>query len=313
MSEELAARLLSGDRRALARAATLVENRPEQAAGLLSAVFQASARARVLGITGAPGAGKSTLTAALIRKLRERGARVGVVAVDPSSPFSGGALLGDRIRMGSFVDDEGVFIRSMASRGQLGGLALATGGIVTLLGAAGFDPVIVETVGAGQDEVEIALLAHCVCVVLAPGHGDGIQALKAGMLEIADVFALNKSDLPGAEELERDMRAALELAPAGAAPALVRCSATREEGMDELLAACLARLDAPEARARHARQWGARLRRMFAARAAALPPEAVVERAARRLAGGEGDPYTILENWLARFAAGRPIDEDIEE
>lgn len=311
LSEELAAGVLNGNRRALARAATLAENDPAAAIGLLRAVYPASMRARVIGVTGAPGAGKSTLTAGLIRALRAQGRRAGVVAVDPSSPFSGGALLGDRIRMGAFVDDEGVFIRSMASRGQLGGLAAATGDLVTLIAAAGFDPVIVETVGAGQDEVEIAALAHCTCVVLAPGQGDGVQALKAGILEIADVFALNKSDLPGAAELEQDMRAALQLAPPrdGWTPPLVRCAATRGEGLDELLAACERFLAAPAAAARRERQWALRLRRMFAARAAALVPAAAVQSAARRAAGGEADPYTILEDWLARLAAGRPIGE----
>lgn len=311
MSEDLAAGILNGSRRALARAATLAENHPTAAVALLRAVYPASVHARVFGVTGAPGAGKSTLTAGLVRKLRARGRRVGVVAVDPSSPFSGGALMGDRIRMGALAGDEGVFIRSMASRGQLGGIAAATGDLVTLIAAAGFDPVIVETVGAGQDEVEIAALAHCTCVVLAPGQGDGVQALKAGILEIADVFALNKSDLPGAAELEQDMRASLDLTPsrAGWPPPLVRCSATRGEGLDELLGACERFLASPAAAERRPRQWALRLRRMFAARAAALLPAAAVESAARLAAGGEADPYTILEDWLARLSAGRPIGE----
>ena len=196
--------------------------------------------AHVVGLTGSPGVGKSTVTGALVRAYREQGLRVGVLAVDPSSPFSGGALLGDRVRMQEHATDDQVFIRSMASRGHLGGLSWATPQAVRILDAAGFDVVLIETVGVGQAEVEIASLADTALVVVAPGLGDSIQAAKAGILEIADVFAVNKSDRPGAQEVVRDLRTMLAMASydAGAwKPPIVSTTAATGEGIADLAAA----------------------------------------------------------------------------
>ena len=195
-------RILQGDPRAIARAATLIENR--QATPLLKELFSYSGKALVIGITGAPGAGKSTFANQLVSLLRTEQKRVAIIAVDPTSPYSGGAILGDRIRMLQHHADPGVFIRSMATRGHLGGLAPTAADMTLLFDAAGCDVVIVETVGVGQDEVEIARLADVTLVVLTPNNGDDIQALKAGIMEIADVFILNKSDLDGADKLERE-------------------------------------------------------------------------------------------------------------
>jgi LAO/AO transport system kinase len=195
----LADRVLQGSRRALARLITQVENDNPAARSAMAALYAHTGRAHIVGVTGAPGSGKSTLVNEIAKEYRRDGETVGIVAVDPTSPFSGGAVLGDRIRMRDLAGDEGIFIRSMASRGSLGGLARATGSAVKLLDAAGFDIVIVETVGAGQSEVDIAKAAHTTLVIQAPGMGDDIQAIKAGILEIADIFVVNKADLPGAD------------------------------------------------------------------------------------------------------------------
>ncbi|MEZ5398209.1 MAG: methylmalonyl Co-A mutase-associated GTPase MeaB [Bryobacteraceae bacterium] len=200
-------RVLSGDVRAAARAATLIENRTEEGRALAASLARHSGRARVVGITGPPGAGKSTLADGITKELRARGKTVAIVAVDPTSPLTGGAILGDRIRMQSHHADAGVFIRSMASRGALGGLAAATRDMTVLLDAAGWDVVLVETVGVGQAEVEVARHAGVVVVVLVPGYGDDVQALKAGILEVADLFVINKADLDGALALEREIHA----------------------------------------------------------------------------------------------------------
>src|SRR6202790_4969452 len=204
---EAAERILKGDVRTLARAATWIENRSPEAEPLLRDLFPHTGQALILGITGASGSGKSTLCDQLTRVLRAEGKKVAVLAVDPSSPYTGGALLGDRIRMQRHHSDAGVFIRSMATRGWLGGLAAATTDMAVLLDAAGKDVVLIETVGVGQDEVEIAKLADATVVVLVPGMGDDVQAIKAGIMEIADVFVINKSDQPGADQLEREIKA----------------------------------------------------------------------------------------------------------
>jgi LAO/AO transport system kinase len=203
--------LLNGDRRALARLLTAIENEDAAASDALTALFSHTGRAHIIGVTGAPGTGKSTLVSALTRALRARGRTVAVLAVDPSSPFTGGALLGDRVRMRDLAGDPGVFIRSMASRGSLGGLARTTRDMARALDAAGFDIILIETVGAGQGEIEIARLAQTVLVVDAPGLGDDIQAIKAGILEIADVLVVNKADRPGADQTARALRMMLEL------------------------------------------------------------------------------------------------------
>ncbi len=203
--------ILAGDRRALARWLTALEGERPDAQTLLARLYERTGRAHVVGVTGAPGSGKSTLVAALARVWRTRGDTVAVLAIDPSSPFSGGAILGDRVRMQALSGDPGVFIRSMASRGTLGGLAATTADLARALDAAGYTRVLIETVGAGQSEVDIARAAHTTIVVEAPGWGDDVQAIKAGILEIADVLVVNKADQPGADATERALRAALDL------------------------------------------------------------------------------------------------------
>jgi len=207
----LAADLLNGSRRALARALTVVENERPDAQALLTALYPHTGRAWVIGVTGAPGTGKSSLVSAMAAAYRKQGKTVAIVAVDPTSPFTGGAILGDRIRMRDLSGDAGVFIRSMATRGSLGGLARTTRDAVRVLDAAGFDIILMETVGAGQSEVDIARAAQTTLVVEAPGLGDDVQAIKAGILEIADVLVVNKSDRPGADNTVRALRAMLEL------------------------------------------------------------------------------------------------------
>lgn len=237
--ESLAERLLAGSERALARAMTLIEAGSAQGQEVLRSVRDRTGKAAVIGITGSPGAGKSTLTDGLIGAARAGGRRVGVVAIDPTSPFSGGAILGDRIRMTRWHADPGVFIRSMATRGQLGGLAAATLQVVALMDAAGFDIVFVETVGVGQSEVDVVQAADTTVVVLTPGQGDGVQAFKAGIMEIADVFCINKYDHPGADRLRREISAAMELGAASHdwTPPIVGTVASRGEGVEELLEA----------------------------------------------------------------------------
>lgn len=211
--QDIVGRLLSGDRRALARMVTLIENESPQARRYLAELHQHAGRAHIIGVTGAPGAGKSTLVTHIVRELRRRDRKVGVVAVDPTSPFSGGAILGDRIRMMELAGDPNVFIRSMASRGSLGGLSAATRDVVRAMDAAGYDPVIIETVGTGQAEVEVMRAAQTVLVVSAPGMGDEVQAIKAGILEIADIFVVSKGDKPGADQTVAELAMLLSLDP----------------------------------------------------------------------------------------------------
>jgi len=234
---ELVERLIAGDERALARAISTAEDDGSGAADVLRGVFPQTGRATVVGITGPPGAGKSSLVDRLITRYRRAGNRVAVVAVDPSSAFSGGAILGDRIRMQQHATDPGVFIRSMATRGQLGGLARASGDAIDLFDAAGYDPVILETVGVGQDEIDVARSADVVAVVLVPGMGDDIQAIKAGILEIANLFIVNKADRPGADRVVADLESMMSLAAPGDGPKpeILLTVAPRDEGIDEVV------------------------------------------------------------------------------
>jgi LAO/AO transport system kinase len=225
-----------GNARAIAKAISLVENDSASAQRLMRQVFTRRKDAVILGITGAPGTGKSTLVDQFIGRLRAAGRKIGIVAVDPSSPFSGGAILGDRIRMMRHSADKDVFIRSMATRGHLGGLAKATGEAIAIFEAAGKDYVLVETVGVGQDEVEVVKLADLVIVVLTPDAGDEIQAFKAGIMEIADIFVINKADHPGAEKMERQLQAMLDLGlPDKDKPPVLKAVATKGKGMDGLI------------------------------------------------------------------------------
>lgn len=237
--EELLLRLRGSDRRALPRLASLVENEDPRGLEALDALFPLTGRAHIVGVTGPPGAGKSTLVAALLGYIREGGRQVAVIAVDPSSPLSRGAVLGDRIRMMDRHADDGVFVRSMASRGRQGGLAWATSSLVHLLDAAGYPMILVETVGTGQDGTDIASLADTVVVVEAPGLGDGVQAIKSGLLEIGDVVAVNKADQPGAEDALRLLRASLDLAHAvdGRSVPILSTVSTTGSGIPELLGA----------------------------------------------------------------------------
>lgn len=234
--ETLLEKLLAGEPRAVARAITTVEDGASGAAALMKGVFPHTGRATVIGITGAPGAGKSSLVDKLALLYKDRGDKVGIIAVDPSSPFSGGAILGDRIRMSALGLDKNVFIRSMATRGNLGGLSRATVDAVAILDAAGFDKVIVETVGVGQDEVEIVKAADVSVVVLVPGMGDDIQAIKAGIMEIGDVFVINKADREGVIRTEKELQALLELAhrPDMWNPPIIRTVATESKGVEDL-------------------------------------------------------------------------------
>ncbi|MBM3568514.1 MAG: methylmalonyl Co-A mutase-associated GTPase MeaB [Alphaproteobacteria bacterium] len=236
MDSNWIAEWLAGRRPALARALTAVIDDLPEASDVLRTALPRLGQATVIGVTGAPGAGKSTLVGAMIGALRRQGRKVGVLAVDPSSPFSGGAVLGDRIRMLIAAEDEGVFVRSLAARGHLGGLAAATARAVDVMDAAGQGVVIVETVGVGQSEIEISRLAHVTCVVCAPGLGDDIQALKAGLLEVADVLVLNKADLPGAKRAAAQLAAAIGMA-SGRTPPLIETVATSGQGIAALLAA----------------------------------------------------------------------------
>ena len=310
MSQDTAARLLAGDRRAVARAISAVENETPEAGPVLRAIHSHIGRARVLGITGPPGAGKSTLTSALIGEYLGRGLRVAVVAFDPSSPISGGAILGDRIRMGTHQADERVFIRSLAARGHLGGLSRAASRVIDVLDAAGFGVVIVETVGAGQSEVEIGLLADTRVVICPPGAGDEVQAIKSGLLEIADIHVVNKADSPLAERTERELLGMIGLRTySGWKPRVVRTVATTGEGVAELV----------EAIAAHASSGGARIgpqermRRLVAAGASdwlrsrietlsATEFDALCEAYAK----GEVEPREVWRRALALVLGGEP-------
>jgi GTPase len=229
-------KICSGDRRAIAQAISAMESRGASSVPLLKALFHKAGRAYVIGITGSPGAGKSTLLEKLATEYRRQNSRVGIVAVDPTSPFSGGAILGDRIRMQALATDEGTYIRSMATRGRLGGLAPATRDAALVLDAAGCDVVFVETVGVGQDEVDVVRLADATVVLVVPGMGDDIQTFKAGVMEIADLFVINKADQPGAERSERELQVMLSVAskPAAWPTPILKTVATTGEGVSAL-------------------------------------------------------------------------------
>jgi LAO/AO transport system kinase len=292
----------AGRSRAIGRAISLVENRSPRLPALAAALAPDTGRAHVIGLTGAPGVGKSTTTAALVGALREQGRRVGVLAVDPSSPFSGGALLGDRVRMQAHALDPGVYIRSMATRGHLGGLAVAAPQALRVLDAAGFDVVLLETVGVGQSEIEVAALADTTLVLLAPGMGDGVQAAKAGILEIGDIFVVNKSDRDGAQALIRELRGMVALgerAPHAWKPPILPTVASRGEGIADLLGrieefrtAQQANGGWTERRVRRAREEveGLVLARLQAE--LAVDPAAGLDTLAEAVSRGELDAYT---------------------
>jgi LAO/AO transport system kinase len=242
-NDELVVRTLAGDYRAIARFITKIENGDVAAASLAASMRRPQGRAHIIGVTGAPGAGKSTLVDVIAKTYRTRGARVAILAVDPSSPFSGGAILGDRIRMNQAADDPSIFIRSMATRGSLGGLARATLEAAHVLDCAGFDVVLVETVGVGQAEVDIVRTADTCVVVLVPGMGDSVQIIKAGLMEIADLFVINKADREGAHLLEKDLYTLLsleEFSPDRWKPRIVRSVATTGEGVQEVVEGAVA-------------------------------------------------------------------------
>jgi len=233
-TKELAARLAKGDRRAVAKAITLIENDGAGAAGLLKAIGPGLGNAFVLGVTGPPGTGKSSLVDRLTESYRKRGLKVGIVAIDPTSPLTGGALLGDRIRMVEHTLDQGVFIRSMASRGWAGGLSGAVADVIQLLDAARMDVIMVETVGIGQSDTDVVRVAHAVMVVLMPGLGDDVQASKAGLMEIGDVYVVNKADMPGADEMVVDLLA-MARDFKGHDPSVLKVSAAKKEGIETLV------------------------------------------------------------------------------
>ncbi len=297
-------KLRNGDPRALARALSEVEDRGPQAEPLLRELFPHSGKSWRLGVTGAPGAGKSSLVNRLAAQLRGEGKSVAVLAVDPTSPFTGGSILGDRIRMQSHHADPGVFIRSMATRGALGGLAPTTIDAMVVLEAAGRDVVIVETVGVGQAEVDVVKLAGIVSVVVTPGMGDDVQALKAGVLEIADVLVINKVDQPGAERTEQQLEAMLSIAQNDRpAPKIVRTVATEDEGIDDWLDALRS---ASHTRANAAGYWRDRLLAMLTQRllervVGKIITEKELSEAAAQVAARQRNPYDFIEE-VARKA-----------
>lgn len=294
----------AGDRRALGRALTEIENRRPAADALLRELFPFSGRSRTIGITGAAGVGKSTLVSRLVAAFRRQDKQVGVIAVDPSSPLSGGAVLGDRVRMLSHSGDPGVFIRSMATRGAMGGLAPATADMTLALAAAGLETVIIETVGAGQDEVDVVKLASVVVVVLTPLMGDDVQTMKAGLMEIADVFVINKSDQPGADRVASELEAMLSLGAenGGPRPSIVRTVASEDSGTGALMAAIEAR---PRGEKDKAAYWKQRLREMLRGRLAERVLTGIgdqeLEEAAASVARRTLNPYDFVDETMNRF------------
>jgi len=307
--EALVASAVAGDARSLARLISLVEDRSPELRPVMRAIAPHTGSARVIGLTGSPGVGKSTVTGALAGAYLAAGLRLGVLAVDPTSPFSGGALLGDRVRMQDRATDDGIFIRSMASRGHLGGLSLATPQALRILDAAGFDVVLIETVGVGQAELEIASLADSTLVIVAPGMGDSIQAAKAGILEIADILVVNKSDRPGAQESVRDLRTMLAMghwAEGRWKPPIVSTVATAGTGIDDLIGRIDAHWSWLGSSAELTARRLARAREEVAAIAVAalrdrmggLPGDSRLDELAGRVAAGQLDPYSAADELI---------------
>jgi LAO/AO transport system kinase len=311
---DLLENIFKGDVRSLARAITRVENRSAEGTELLRQIYPHTGKSRIIGITGSPGSGKSSLVDRLAALYRRRNKTLAIIAVDPSSPFTGGAVLGDRIRMSALATDPGVFIRSMATRGHLGGLANTTADVVSVLDAASRDPILVETVGVGQDEVDIVKLADVSVVVLVPGMGDDIQALKAGIMEIGDIFVINKCDRPGVENMERAVLSVLSLAhrPDGWIPPIIKTIATEGSGIEEMAEAIQKSCDhAQGSSLRTERKRGAARQRLLNLLREQLVHKAVetvfpgdaIEKLIERIIRREIDPYTVVDGIVrgARF------------
>jgi GTPase len=313
--EKWAEQVRAGDVRALSRAITAIENHQPEAEALLGLLFPHTGKAYMTGVTGAPGTGKSTLVDRLAAVHRKRSEQVGVIAVDPTSPYSGGAILGDRIRMQGHAGDHGTFIRSMATRGFLGGLSRATAEVALLLDAAGKHQVLIETVGVGQDEIDIVRLADCVLVVLVPGLGDDIQNMKAGLMEIGDIFVLNKADREGADRLEQQLQAMLSLVMPrdGWHPPVVRTVATENKGIEEL-AGTVTKFrkhfeSSGERKRKHVEHWKKRLIELVESRllerALGGPGgEALLAELASEVADRKKDPFAAVNEILKRSGLG---------
>jgi LAO/AO transport system kinase len=310
-AEKWAEQVRAGDVRAMSRAITAIENHQPEAEELLRLLFPYTGRAYLTGITGAPGTGKSTLADRLAAHYRKQQEQVGVIAVDPTSPYSGGAILGDRIRMQGHAGDSGMFIRSMATRGFLGGLARATAEVALLLDAAGKQQVLIETVGVGQDEIDIVRLADCVLVVMVPGLGDDIQGMKAGLMEIGDIFVLNKADRQGADRLEQELLAMLSMAMPrhGWNPPVVRTVATENKGIDTL-AGMIGKFQkhfeaSGERQRKHVEHWKKRLLELLESRLlekvlGGADGQRLLDELASEVAQRKKDPFAAVKEILAR-------------